>query len=404
MRGCGDTPQQCLALSAVLLQRCCSALAVLQVAAADPQAAYQLAAATARGLALWDLRAGGAAAAELPAPAMARAMLLPLPGGDLLLAAHVDGQVALYDVRRLSSSSIINFGSSRTSQQLFASFNLRARAQAAGDWGSSSSSFSVDDIALNPADANLLAYGCSGLQVRWEEAAQGRFARRGEHSQTQTEAVLFRASYTVPAANNQVGVFDMYSNKVVQQVSLLELQPPAPAAIAGSAAQQASLLQMQAARVSGARVSWDSTGRTLFGHGLLQRPAAADSSGSIRGDAGLCFTPTLAAVDWGSLHGAQQRRLAAATADDDAAAAVSDADPGVPGQEQDAGGQGAGLTTSSSSSSVARASNGGVLCQGGQVVHMELHRHVAPTELAAGGGTAAGLLVGTASGDVMWLV
>lgn len=78
-------------------------------------------------------------------------------------------------MRRLSSSSIVNFGSSRGSQQLLVAHNLKARAQAAG-YGSSSSSSSVaygvahdlqflSDVVVNPADPNLLAYIRPQLQV-----------------------------------------------------------------------------------------------------------------------------------------------------------------------------------------------------------------------------------------------
>lgn len=69
----------------------------LQVVAADPAAAYQLAAAADKGLLLWDLRAAAAvAAADIPAP-LAHSMLMPMPGGELLLAANTDGQVCLWN-------------------------------------------------------------------------------------------------------------------------------------------------------------------------------------------------------------------------------------------------------------------------------------------------------------------
>jgi hypothetical protein len=84
-------------------------------------------------------------------------------------------QVCLYDVRRLSSSSIVNFGSSRASQQLLLTHNLKTRAQAAGfsSGGSSRELYGVaheahfiSDVILNPADPNLLAYIKPDLQVR----------------------------------------------------------------------------------------------------------------------------------------------------------------------------------------------------------------------------------------------
>lgn len=82
-------------------------------------------------------------------------------------------QVCLYDVRRLSSSTIVNFGSSRASQQLLLSHNLKARAQAAGlGTGGCSVMYGVAhepqflcDAVLNPADPNLLAYIKPNLQV-----------------------------------------------------------------------------------------------------------------------------------------------------------------------------------------------------------------------------------------------
>jgi hypothetical protein len=88
-------------------------------------------------------------------------------------------QLALYDVRRLSSaaSSVINFGGSRASQQLIASFNLPARADeaaaaaaaAAADGSSSTSRGHIypffSDVSLNPCDPNLVAYVRPDLQV-----------------------------------------------------------------------------------------------------------------------------------------------------------------------------------------------------------------------------------------------
>lgn len=107
----------------------------------------------------------------------------------LLLCLLLPVQLALYDVRRLSStaSSVINFGGSRASQQLIASFNVPARADeaAAAATGSSSSSVAQPvpdallggsssssriypffrDVTLNPADPNLVAYVRPDLQV-----------------------------------------------------------------------------------------------------------------------------------------------------------------------------------------------------------------------------------------------
>jgi hypothetical protein len=83
-------------------------------------------------------------------------------------------QVCLYDVRRLSSSSIINFGSSRASQQLLLTHNLKTRAQAAGFssgssrelYGSTLAAQFISDVILNPADPNLLAYIKPDFQVK----------------------------------------------------------------------------------------------------------------------------------------------------------------------------------------------------------------------------------------------
>lgn len=104
-------------------------------------------------------------------------------------------QVALYDVRRVSSnsSSVVNFGGSRTSQQLIASFNIAARAEKAAVEAVCSSSLSCDkaeasdpghssstgcassnsmrvypyfaDVQLNPVDCNLVAYVRLDYQV-----------------------------------------------------------------------------------------------------------------------------------------------------------------------------------------------------------------------------------------------
>jgi hypothetical protein len=79
------------------------------VAAADPAAAYHLMAASGSGLLLWDVRvataAAVAAAAELPA-AVDGSMLLPLPGGELLLAAGADGRVRAQAARWASGPAL----------------------------------------------------------------------------------------------------------------------------------------------------------------------------------------------------------------------------------------------------------------------------------------------------------
>lgn len=84
-------------------------------------------------------------------------------------------QVCLYDVRRLSSSIIINFGSSKSSQQLLMTHNLKSRAQAAGHGSGSCTMYGVAcepqflcDVVVNPVDPTLLAYVKPQLQVRVE--------------------------------------------------------------------------------------------------------------------------------------------------------------------------------------------------------------------------------------------
>jgi len=84
-------------------------------------------------------------------------------------------QVCLYDVRRLSSSSIVNFGSSRSSQQLLMTHNLKFRAQAAGHGSGSCTMYGVAcepqflcDVVVNPVDPTLLAYIKPQLQVGLE--------------------------------------------------------------------------------------------------------------------------------------------------------------------------------------------------------------------------------------------
>lgn len=110
--------------------------------------------------------------------------LPPTPSHTHQLTRTPNTQVCLYDVRRMSNSSIVNFGSSRASQQLLMTHNLRARAQAAGFASTSSGSSSVAaaaslsygvatldsqflcDVVVNPTDPNLAAYIRPQLQVR----------------------------------------------------------------------------------------------------------------------------------------------------------------------------------------------------------------------------------------------
>lgn len=90
--------------------------------------------------------------------------------------------MCLFDVRRLSSSSIVNFGSSRASQQLLLTHNLKAKAQAAGySSGGCSVLYGVahepqflSDVVLNPSDPNLLAYIKPSLQVCRRGDADGK--------------------------------------------------------------------------------------------------------------------------------------------------------------------------------------------------------------------------------------
>ncbi|WIA27998.1 hypothetical protein OEZ86_010586 [Tetradesmus obliquus] len=337
----------------------------------DRGAAYTLAAAHAGGVVLWDCRAASRAVAEL-ATASSTQLLQAMPGGTVLLTAAADGQLALYDVRRLSStaSSVINFGGSRASQQLIASFNVPARADeaAAAATGSSSSSVAQPvpdallggsssssriypffrDVTLNPADPNLVAYVRPDLQV---------------------------------------GLFDLYHNRVLQQVAVTEgLGSPEPASAAASASSVLAGSQRQAA----ARGCWDATGRVLYTHGLLRH--CQPSSGAAQ------LQATVAAVDFGSWAGRQQRRECSWQ---EQASHSSSSEQAGGTQQPDAGfvQSSSMLAAGGPGASVWAVAGGGLVARGGQVLHLPMAAHAAPTELAAG--SDGEVFAGTLQGDVI---
>ncbi|WIA07925.1 hypothetical protein OEZ85_007403 [Tetradesmus obliquus] len=336
----------------------------------DRGAAYTLAAAHAGGVVLWDCRAASRTVAEL-ATASSTQLLQAMPGGTVLLTAAADGQLALYDVRRLSStaSSVINFGGSRASQQLIASFNVPARADeaAAAATGSSSSSVAQPvpdallggssssriypffrDVTLNPADPNLVAYVRPDLQV---------------------------------------GLFDLYHNRVLQQVAVTEgLGSPEPASAAASASPVLAGSQRQAA----ARGCWDAMGRVLYTHGLLRH--CQPSSGAAQ------LQATVAAVDFGSWAGRQQRRECSWQ---EQASHSSSSEQAGGTQQPDAGfvQSSSMLAAGGPGASVWAVAGGGLVARGGQVLHLPMAAHAAPTELAAG--SDGEVFAGTLQGDVI---
>lgn len=122
---------------------------------------------------------------------------------------------------------------------------------------------------------------------------------------------------------------------------------------------------------------------------------------------------SLAAVDFGSWHG---RRLRWSGAGGPAAAAgagaggsgesrvvSSGAGAGSSGVSADGDDAGGGDDIHSGSGVGDRWSGRLRVCQGGQVVHRELHWTAAPTVLAAAGGAGGEMLAGTRTGDVLWL-
>jgi hypothetical protein len=108
--------------------------------------------------------------------------------------------------------------------------------------------------------------------------------------------------------------------------------------------------------------------------------------------------PSLAAVDFGSWHGRQQRWLASSQA-------AAGGEGGVDEQQAEAGGAGADSQQGdiSSAEQLSDAAPGRVhWAEGGQVLHRELHRAASPTAMVAAG-RGGEMLVGTHSGDVLWL-
>jgi hypothetical protein len=211
----------------------------------------------------------------------------------------------------------------------------------------------------------------------------------------------------------------MASGSVQQHVTLTDVlrahdpaaTPAAHPAASMLGAQLPSRLHTPHPRMLPGRVCWDSSGRTLYAPGQIEwREAEAGSDGvsvqqhsAAAGAAGSRFFNTLAAVDLGSWAGQQQRwgpaalgagsggggaALSSAPQASDAAAAG-----GADGRPGDAA-TGSGWDSSCD----CRWSR---VSQGGQVLHAELDPCAAAVELAAAG--RAGVVVGTATGDLLWL-
>lgn len=194
----------------------------------------------------------------------------------------------------------------------------------------------------------------------------------------------------------QAGLFDLFSGQVLQQVPLLERQDP-PASIAG----QVPTLDSSLLTAAGGQGCWDSSGRVLYTQGLLQfwQQAGLGSEATVE------VSPTLAAVDLGSWHGRKQRWSASSSGSGGSGSSqefgeLNDQASGGGGVQ--AGVQAAGGSQSSSSSRPQQWQGRKHLSQGGQVLHRELHWTAAATAMAAAG-VCGEVLVGTRSGDALWL-
>lgn len=182
----------------------------------------------------------------------------------------------------------------------------------------------------------------------------------------------------------QVGLFDLYNNRVVQQVCVTETVGTAAGTMAGAAAAQI----IGYPRSAPARGCWDPQGRVLYTHGLLRRCSSTDGSGA---HSALQLQPTLAAVDFGSWHKRQLRRDISSNVGLQAVANVQDFGEdatAVPtGQQQHS-------SSSSNESTVWYLS-----CRGGQVLHSALAAQVVATELAVCRDNGE-VFLGTMLGDV----
>ena len=216
----------------------------------------------------------------------------------------------------------------------------------------------------------------------------------------------------------QAGLFDLHSGKVLQQVPLIDTLPGKHQRHQWAATSSSNTLASQAPKASVGRLAqcgdccWDDSGKVLYAQGLLQRGVGLGQQG-LEGTTAPAASATLAAVDFGSWHGRHQRWCGGQENSDTGGRSQADAaGVGFSGEHtgRDAG-RGDGVSQdpagssggdSERSSSDLRLQQRGRLCQGGQVLHRELHWSAAPTVLAAAG-DGGQMLVGTISGDLLWL-
>jgi hypothetical protein len=202
----------------------------------------------------------------------------------------------------------------------------------------------------------------------------------------------------------QAGLFDLHSGQVLQQLSLLLEQNSTPCTATSSANKQPTALRSMAA---GAQGCWDCTGRVLYAQGLLQC-SQSDVLPMYQEEA----SPSLAAVDFGSWHGRRQRwggNTPGSSSNSSSGGGGSSANQaaalGAAGAERGQSEEAAELGSSigqDSSRGRYRWQGQAHIGQGGQVLHRELHCSATPTAIAAAGSCGT-MLVGTQTGNVLWL-
>lgn len=221
-------------------------------------------------------------------------------------------------------------------------------------------------------------------------------------------AFLPRLKLVVVLSCLQAGLFDLFSGEVRDQVPVVEIViPPGTSSTAQQAAHNSIAFSTgHYCTAEGTQGSWDSSGRVLYTQGLLQFCPTDASDGRVEASA------TLAAIDFGSWHGRKQRWLGssgsnssshgAAEATGDAAAGPDEqAEADRVGSDGSAGSIGA-ASQGSGSNKQQRWQGRGYLSHGGQVMHRELHKNAAPTAFVAAGACGE-MLIGTRSGNVLWL-
>jgi hypothetical protein len=196
----------------------------------------------------------------------------------------------------------------------------------------------------------------------------------------------------------QAGLFDLFSGQVLQQVSLLECQDP-PSSIAG----QVPAIDSSLLTAVGGQGCWDSSGRVIYTQGLLQywQQSGLGSDVVIAAE----VSPTLVAVDFGSWHGRKQRwdtSSSGGSGSNDSSQGLGELNSQTSGGGGEQADVQAGGVQSSGSRRQQQWQGRTHFSQGGQVLHRELHWTAEATAMAAAGGCGE-LLVGTRSGDVMWL-